>query len=123
MVAALERLQDEFPGRTLRSITKSEIVRAIDKATKRGPSAAVTFWKVTKAFFGWCEAREDDFASPARAIKRPAKEKSRDRVLSDHELKLVWKAADSAEGAAGALVKMLILTGSRRNEVMQLARA
>jgi integrase len=122
VIAALERLQDEFPGRTLRSITKSEVVRAIDKATKRGPSAAVTFWKVTKAFFSWCEAREDDFASPARAIKRPAKEKSRDRVLSNHELKLTWEAADSAGGAVGAVVKMLILTGCRRNEVMGLSR-
>ena len=122
VIAALERLQDEFPGRTLRSISKSEVVRAIDKATKRGPSAAVTFWKVTKAFFSWCEAREDDFASPARAIKRPAKEKSRDRVLPDHELKLVWQTADTAGGAAGALVKMLVLTGCRRNEIMRLAR-
>jgi hypothetical protein len=50
--AALERLQDEFSGRALRLITKGDVVRAIDKATKRGPSAAVTFWKVTKAFFG-----------------------------------------------------------------------
>jgi hypothetical protein len=48
----LERLQDEFSGRALRLITKGDVVRAIDKATKRGPSAAVTFWKVTKAFFG-----------------------------------------------------------------------
>jgi len=122
VVASLERLQDEFRGRALRSITKSEVVRAIDKTTKRGPSAAVTFWKVTKAFFSWCEAREDDFASPARAIKRPAKEKSRDRVLSDHELKLAWEAAVGAGGAAGALVRMLILTGCRRNEIMRLAR-
>lgn len=122
VIAALERLQNEFPGRTLRSITKSEVVRAIDKATKRGPSAAVTFWKVTKAFFSWCESREDDFASPARAIKRPAKEKSRDRVLSDQELKLTWEAANTAGGAAGGLVKMLILTGCRRSEIMRLAR-
>src|SRR5262249_10212947 len=107
--ADLERLQDEFPGRALRSITKSEMIRSIDKALKRGPSAAVTFWKVVKAFFNWCESREDDFASPARAIKRPVKEKSRDRVLSDEELKLTWQAADAAAGAPGALVKMLIL--------------
>jgi hypothetical protein len=44
-------------------------------------------------FFAWCEAREDDFASPARSIRKPAKEKSRDRVVDDSELKLTWEAA------------------------------
>jgi integrase len=118
----LERLQEAWPGRALRSISKKDLVAVIDKAMKRGPSAAVTAWKVAKAFFAWCEAREDDFANPARSIRKPAKEKSRDRVLDDAELKLTWEAADTAGGAAGALVKLLILSGARRNEMTELAR-
>ena len=118
----LERMQDEWPGRSLRSISKKDVVAVIDKAMKRGPSAGVTAWKVAKAFFAWCEAREDDFASPARSIRKPAKEKSRDRVLDDAELKLTWEAADAAGGAAGALIKLLILSGARRNEMTELAR-
>jgi integrase len=115
-------MQDEWPGRALRSISKRDVILAIDKVVKRGPSAAVTFWKVCRAFFSWCESREDDFLSPARGVKRPAKERSRDRVLDDAELKLTWQAADAAGGAVGALVKLLILTGGRRNEMMELAR-
>jgi integrase len=111
----LEHMQDAWPGRTLRSISKKDVVAVIDKAMKRGPSAGVMAWKVAKAFFAWCEAREDDFASPARSIRKPAKEKSRDRVLDDTELKVTWEAADQEGGPAGALVKMLILTGARRN--------
>ena len=115
--ADLERMQDEWPGRALRSISKRDVILAIDKVVKRGPSAAVTFWKVCRAFFSWCESREDDFLSPARGVKRPAKEGSRDRVLDDAELKLTWQAADAAGGAVGALVKLLILTGGRRNKM------
>jgi integrase len=37
-------------------------------------------------------------------------------------LKLTWQAADAAGGAPGALFKMLILTGCRRNEMTKLAR-
>jgi integrase len=118
----LECMQDAWPGRSLRSISKKDVVAVIDKALKRGPSAAVTAWKVAKAFFAWCESREDDFASPARSIRKPAKEKSRERVLNDAELKLPWEAADAAGGAAGALVKLLILSGARRNEMTELAR-
>jgi integrase len=58
----------------------------------------------------------------SEAIRKPAKEKSRDRVLDDAELKLTWKAANAAGGAAGALVQLLILSGARRNEVTELAR-
>jgi len=119
----LERMQDAWPGRSLQSISKKDLVAVIDKAMKRGPSAGVTAWKVAKAFFAWCEAREDDFASPARSIRKPAKEKSRERVLDDAELKLTWKAADATGGPAGALVKLLILSGARRNEMTELARA
>jgi integrase len=118
----LENMQDAWPGRSLRSISKKDVVAFIDKAMNRGPSAGVTAWKVAKAFFAWSEAREDDFASPARSIRKPAKEKSRDRVLDDAELKLTWEAADAAGGAAGALVKLLILSGARRNEMTELAR-
>jgi integrase len=118
----LEHMQDAWPGRTLRSISKKDVIAVIDKAIKRGPSACVTAWKVAKAFFAWCEAREDDFPSPARSIRKPAKERSRERVLDDAELKLTWKAAEAASGAAGALVKLLILSGARRNEMTELAR-
>ena len=118
----LERMQDAWPGRSLRSISKKDVIAFIDKALKRGPSAGVTAWKVAKAFLAWCEAREDDFASSARSIRKPAKEKSRDRVLDDAELKLTWRAANEEGGAAGALIKLLVLSGARRNEMTELAR-
>ena len=117
----LEHMQDAWPGRTLRSISKKDVIAFIDKAMKRGPSAGVTAWKVAKAFFAWCEAREDDYPSPSRSIRKPAKERSRDRVLDDAELKLTWEAADIEGGPAGALVKLLILSGARRNEITELA--
>ena len=118
----LDNMQNAWLGRSLRSISKKDVITVIDKAMKRGPSAGVTAWKVAKAFFGWCESREDDYASPARSIRKPAKEKSRDRVLDDAELKLTWEAAEAKGGSAGALVKLLILSGARRNEISELAR-
>jgi len=118
----LDRMQDEWPGRALRAVAKGDVIRFIEGAKeKRGPSAAVTTWKVVKAFFAWCESRLDDFASPARSIKKPAKERSRERVLDDAELAAVWRAADAAGGSAGALTKLLILTGCRRHEITDLA--
>ena len=43
------------------------------------------------------------------------KEKSRDRVLTDAELKTIWKACPDSD--FGAIIKLLILTGQRANEI------
>ena len=55
-------------------------------------------------------------------IKAPASEtgRARDRVLSDDELRTVWKATDSIGWPFGAIVRLLILTGARRDEVAHM---
>jgi integrase len=45
-------------------------------------------------------------------------EKSRDRVLSDTELKAIWTAC--CDDHCGAIIKLLILTGQRANEIAAL---
>jgi integrase len=40
--------------------------------------------------------------------------------LSDEELKAVWRAADALEQPYAAFVKLLILTGARRNEIAEM---
>jgi integrase len=42
-------------------------------------------------------------------------ERSRDRVLTDAELKTIWKACSDSE--FGAIIKLLILTGQRESEI------
>ena len=42
---------------------------------------------------------------------------SRERVLSDSELRAIWRAADSLSNPGRSFVKALILSGQRRDEV------
>jgi integrase len=51
--------------------------------------------------------------------KRTAKEKARKRVLNDDEIRAVWTAC-SELGTFGALVKVLLLSGQRRQKVMTI---
>lgn len=46
------------------------------------------------------------------------KEKSRDRVLDDAELKTIWGGLDDDQ--YGAIIKLLVLTGQRANEIAGL---
>jgi integrase len=53
--------------------------------------------------------------NPAAHTLKPAKEAPRARVLADPELTLIWQEAGG--GSYGAIVRLLLLTGQRREEV------
>ena len=55
--------------------------------------------------------------SPTDRVKAPVPETPRDRVLSDSELALILRAADIVGHPFGPYFKILILTGTRREEV------
>ena len=72
--------------------------------------------KSKRAASAWYQSRHDDYASPiVKGMRRSnTKERARDRKLNDDELRAVWQAAD---GTFGAFVRMLLLTGQRREKV------
>src|SRR5262249_10478615 len=60
--------------------------------------------------------------SPCTEIKPPHQEAPRDRLLSDDELKEIWDTAVAMGGPYGALVRFLMLTGTRRLEAASMTR-
>jgi integrase len=77
---------------------------------------------VRKAF-NWHATRDDQFSTPiVRGMARiKPKERARTRVLSDDEIRIIWPVLGSA-GTFGALVKALLLTAQRRDEVAQISQ-
>jgi integrase len=74
-------------------------------------------------FFHWHEGRTDNFVSPiVRGMPRRVKpeQRSRDRTLTDDELRRVWRAADESDEPFPALVQFLLLTGARLNEAARM---
>jgi hypothetical protein len=69
------------------------------------------------AALNWAVEREFLDTSPAATIKKRKIEASRNRVLSDDELRAIWRAADKLPNPSGSLVKAWILTAQRRDEV------
>ena len=54
--------------------------------------------------------------NPVSATAKPGAEKDRDRVLSADELRAIW-AATEGKGEHNTIVRLLMLTGQRREEV------
>ena len=65
----------------------------------------------------WAVEREFLDVSPAAAIRQRVTEAARERTLTDSELRAIWHAADRLPDPGRALVKVLVLTGQRRDEV------
>ena len=82
-------------------------------ASSGGPSANVTRASLS-AFFAWCIARGLAEQNPVTGTN-VAPMQPRTRVLSLAELSVVWRACGG--DAYGAIVKLLILTGQRREEI------
>lgn len=110
-----------WKGRRVQDITKRDVNELLDGIVDRGAGimANRTLAAIRK-LFNWCVSRDIIAASPCTLIDPPAEEKSRDRILADAELKLVWQAADADATPFGPLVKMLILTGQRLTEVGEM---
>lgn len=87
---------------------------AASPATRRNAFA------VLRRMFSWAVNRGDLDASPIREMQPPPAPPSRDRVLDDLELELVWRGASVAGYPFGHFVRMLILSGQRREEVAAL---
>jgi integrase len=117
--ATLERLVYPALGdRPINDLRRSDIVRLLDTIEDdSGPAMADKTLAFVRRVFNWHASRSDDFRSPivqGMARTKPG-ERARARVLSDDELRVVWKAAEG-QGAFGRLVRFLLLTGARRTE-------
>ena len=87
-------------------------------AEQSGPVQANRARASLAAFFVWAIREGLTDANPVAATgKRP--ERSRERVLSLDELKMIW-AATAEESDYGAVIRLLMLTGARLNEIAAL---
>ena len=68
---------------------------------------------------GWYAARSDDYNSPIVTGMRPRQQRARSRVLSDDEIRALWKIAPEF-GSFGTLCQVLLLTGQRLAKVALL---
>jgi integrase len=101
----------------------SDLVRLRDRIEEEnGPMAARRVLSSWQSLAAWHASRTDDFRPPI-VNKLKAKADARSRVLSDDELRAVWKAADAFDGPFGRYVQFLLLTATRRNEAQGLRRS
>jgi integrase len=102
--------------RPLSEIVRADVRELIASLRKQMRIGANRVLANLKTFFRWAVDQELIEASPAVAVKRPAKEVKRDRVLGDWEIRAIWQACGEF-GVFGRAFKTMLATGQRRSEV------
>ncbi|WP_166299572.1 tyrosine-type recombinase/integrase [Bradyrhizobium sp. 2S1] len=91
-------------------------LRLAEIAEGQGLVAASHARAALSAMFNWAIREGLDLpANPVLGTNRPAGPKSRDRVLTDTELAEIWSACGDDD--YGRIVRLLILTAQRRDEI------
>jgi integrase len=110
-------------ARPVAEIARSEIAATLQDVIKqRGRTAAARARSTLSTVYVWAlkEGLIENSQNPVTLTNDPLEgvDNSRDRVLSDSELVRVWRACQDDD--FGRIVRLLILTGCRRDEIGSL---
>jgi integrase len=106
--------------RALTEITRADIAGRLTEITREnGRGASGQARKTLAAMFTWAAKEGRCDANPVAFTNDPAEgAKARERVLTDKELAAIWHACGDDD--FGRIIRLLILTGARREEIGQL---
>jgi integrase len=102
-----------------RGITRAD-VRATT-ARIEAPVLANQILAAASAIFSWAMKQDLVEHNPCRGVDRN-ETKSRERILSDSEIPIFWRAFDDAGLLPASALKLILLTGQRPGEICHMRR-
>jgi integrase len=129
--AVLNRLvYPAFGDKPIDQIKRKDVVKLLDEIQDRnGAAMADSTLMVVRRIMNWHASRDEDFRSPiVRGMSRGDPGRARTRVLTDEEIRAVWRAADKIHKPAGLMMfarmlQFILLTAVRRNEAARMDRS
>src|SRR5262249_23385541 len=102
-------------GLPVHKVTRRDVAVVLNDLAQTSPYAAGQARVYLSALFQWAMGDGLVETNPVLGTNNPSIRAERSRVLTDEELAVVWHAC--ADDDAGRIIKLLILTGQRREEV------
>jgi integrase len=109
----------EWDARPAEKITRADVAALLDKIATRAPTSANRTHTILSKVFNWAIDSGLLDASPIAGMKKRAKEKAKERVLTPGEIRALWQALGESNIAPAvvAALRVLLLTGQRPGEV------
>lgn len=104
--------------KNVKEITRRDVRELIEAIVERGsPITANRALALVRKMLNFAIQHDWIDANPANLLAKPGVEKSRDRVLTDDEIRLVWKATEAERPAMRALARLRLITAQRGGEL------
>jgi integrase len=125
-------LADRWRDRDVKTVSASDLFSAIEEARRIGtPGIAPRHDGASEArsrklhaalsqLFSWALRQRRIEVNPIASIHPPSVPKGRDRVLTSAEIRSFWAASDALKEPLGGVLRLLLLTGARLNEIARL---
>lgn len=117
----LQRLAvPELGNIKVREIRRRDVIALVEKVAHKAPIRANRLLAVVRKLFAWAVERDVLEISPCGGVKAPSVEVSRDRVLSDDELRAFWGALPESGLPADTAIalRLQLLTACRIGEIV-----
>jgi integrase len=117
----------EWRHRKYTTILRGDILRLLDRVAdgkngKRAPVMANRVLALVSKIFNFAiesDLAPETFGNPCHRLK-PSEEMSRDRVLSDQEIKTLWTTLKAKKDIASRVYLLILFTAQRGGEVKQM---
>ena len=107
----------------LSAFTLTAVSNQLNVIAKKGPAAANRARANLSAMFAWAIGEEGaaaPFKTRSLARIRKRENEPRKRVLTDGEAATIWLATEKMDAQFGQIIRLLMLTGCRRDEIGSL---
>ena len=109
-----------WDGRDFASIERDDITALMDEVeASSGTREANSVLQTFSSLANWHAKRTRHYRSPIVKGMWRGKKVKRDRILSDDEMRAVWKQAE-ANGIYDALVRLALLTAQRQDKLASM---
>ena len=116
-----KEIAPRWRGRRLSQITRAHVHEMLDEIIDRArPIRANRVFAHFRNMCRWAISRGIIERSPCDGLTAPSPERRRDRVLSDDEIRLAWRAFEGVAWPFGPIGQLLLLTGCRRDEIADM---
>jgi integrase len=128
-------LAERWAEKPLRDVTAHDVYDVLSECRSRGvpgllrrrprvsDTSARAMYAALSKFFNWLARQPGTIErNPVAGVERPPTPAARDRVLDDNEVRWFWRACDEIGEPFDALLRLLLVTGARREEVARMTR-
>jgi integrase len=120
-----------FGNLRARDITRRDIRSLLEKKATSAPIMANRMRALLRKIFNWAITAEIVESNPVYLVPAPGRERQRERVLTEDEIRGIWKAIDADKADAddshrrekalsAAIMKLRLITAQRGAEVMSM---